>query len=53
MPALWATLAAKGVNVGPRDLLIAAPVVFRSWSVATHDPRGFPEVPGLKVELWE
>jgi predicted nucleic acid-binding protein len=50
---LWATLAAKGTNVGPHDLIIAATAAARGWSVATRDARSFPKVPGLKVELWK
>jgi predicted nucleic acid-binding protein len=50
---LWATLAAKGANIGPHDLLIAATAVGRGWSVATRDARSFPKVPGLEVEIWK
>lgn len=50
---LWATLAAKGTNIGPHDLLIAATALGRAWSVATRDARSFPKVPGLEVEIWK
>ena len=50
---LWATLAAKGVNLGAHDLLIASTALSRDWSVATRDKRTFPKVPGLAVDLWE
>jgi tRNA(fMet)-specific endonuclease VapC len=50
---LWATLAAKGTNIGPHDLLIAATAMGRGWSVATRDTRSFPKVPGLEVEIWK
>jgi predicted nucleic acid-binding protein len=50
---LWATLAAKGTNIGPHDLLIAATALGRAWSVATRDARSFPKVPGLDVEIWK
>jgi tRNA(fMet)-specific endonuclease VapC len=50
---LWATLAAKGTNIGPHDLLIAATAVARGSSVATRDTRSFPKVPGLEVEIWK
>ena len=50
---LWATLAAKGTNIGAHDLIIAATALAHGWSVATQDSRSFPKVPGLKVELWK
>jgi tRNA(fMet)-specific endonuclease VapC len=49
---LWATAAAKGITVGPHDLMIAATAAARGWSVATRDPRSFPKIPGLTVEIW-
>jgi tRNA(fMet)-specific endonuclease VapC len=49
---LWATLAAKGTNIGAHDLIIASTALAHGWSVATQDGRSFPKVPGLKVELW-
>ena len=48
----WAELAAKGVNVGAHDLMIAATALAIGWGVATHDARGFPKIPGLRLARW-
>jgi tRNA(fMet)-specific endonuclease VapC len=49
---LWADLAAKGVNVGAHDLLIAATGVAVGGAIATRDQRSFPRIPGLTVHVW-
>ena len=50
---LWAGLAAKGTNIGPHDLIIAATAVVHACAVATRDQKSFPKIPGLSVEVWE
>jgi len=50
--SLWAQLAAKGVNIGTHDLLIAATALAVGYDVATHDKRSFPKIPGLKLLSW-
>ncbi len=49
---LWAELAAQGVAVGERDLMIAATAIAGGHAVATRDARSFPRVPGLDVRSW-
>jgi predicted nucleic acid-binding protein len=49
---VWAELAARGVAVGERDLLIAATAMARGFAVATRDERSFPRIPGLSVIRW-
>jgi tRNA(fMet)-specific endonuclease VapC len=49
---VWAQLAAKGITVGPHDLLIAATALATSATVATRDERSFPHIPGLTVVRW-
>lgn len=49
---LWAQLAARGVNVGAHDLLIAATAAAAGYSVATRDSRSFAKIPGLTVLTW-
>lgn len=49
---IWAQLAAKGITVGPHDLLIAATALATSATVATRDDRSFPHIPGLTVVRW-
>lgn len=49
---VWAELAARGVTVGERDLLIAATAMARGHRVATRDGRSFPRIPGLDVVIW-
>lgn len=46
---LWACLASRGITVGAHDLLIAATALAHGASVATHDARGFRQIPGLAV----
>ena len=49
---VWAELAARGVAVGERDLLIAATAMARGFTVATRDERSFPKIPGLSMIRW-
>jgi len=49
---VWAGLAAKGVTIGAHDLLIGATALANGYSVATHDLRSFPKIPGLTVTRW-
>jgi len=49
---VWAQLAAKGVTVGPHDLLIAATALATDSTVATRDDRSFPLIPGLSFTRW-
>lgn len=49
---LWARLAAKGVQVGAHDLLIAATAIATGYRVATRDERSFPRIPGLPTVIW-
>jgi len=49
---VWAELAAKGVTVGERDLMIAATAMVRGHRVATRDGRSFPRIPGLDLVTW-
>jgi predicted nucleic acid-binding protein len=49
---VWAELAAKGVSVGERDLLIGATAMARGHSVATRDERSFAKIPGLAIVRW-
>jgi predicted nucleic acid-binding protein len=50
--ALWADLAANGVLVGERDLLIGATAIAHAYDVVTRDQRSFPRIPGLVVVEW-
>lgn len=43
-------LAARGLTVGAHDLVIGATALAVGFSVATHDERRFPLIPGLLVE---
>ena len=49
---LWARLAAKGIQVGAHDLLIAATAIAAGYGVATRDERSFPRIPGLTTAIW-
>jgi tRNA(fMet)-specific endonuclease VapC len=50
--ALWADLAARGVGVGERDLLIGATALAYGYEVVTRDQRSFPRIPGLALVRW-
>jgi predicted nucleic acid-binding protein len=47
--SLWATIAAKGANVGTHDLLIGATAIAAGYRVASRDRRSFGRIPGLEV----
>ncbi len=49
---LWARLAAKGVNIGAHDLLIAATAISIGFDVVTRDRRSFPSIPDLNILSW-
>lgn len=46
---IWATLAARGVQIGAHDLWIAATAVAHGLGVATRDSSHYDRVPGLRV----
>jgi len=45
---LWAELAAKGIDVGPHDLIIAATCLHLDWTLATLNSEEFGRIPGLR-----
>jgi tRNA(fMet)-specific endonuclease VapC len=49
---VWAELAAQGITVGERDLMIAATAMARGYAVAARDERSFPKIPGLALLRW-
>jgi tRNA(fMet)-specific endonuclease VapC len=49
---IWAQLAAKGVHIGAHDLIIGATALAVGRTVATHDLRSFPKIPGLSIARW-
>ena len=49
---LGAELAAKGVAVGPHDLIIASTAVAIDFAVATRGVRSFPRIAGLTLRRW-
>jgi tRNA(fMet)-specific endonuclease VapC len=49
---LGSELAAKGTQVGPHDLIIAATAVSIDFDVATRDLRSFPRISGLTIRRW-
>jgi len=50
--AIRQELEAKGVLIGPNDLIIAATTASRRGTLVTHNTREFKRVPGLKVQDW-
>ena len=46
-------LAGAGTPIGPNDLMIAAIVQCRQFTLVTHNTREFSRVPGLLIEDWE
>jgi len=48
----WALLVAEGVQVGERDLMIAATAIAHGCDVVTRDERSFPRIPGLSARRW-
>jgi tRNA(fMet)-specific endonuclease VapC len=49
---IGAQLSAKGINIGERDLMIAATAMSLGYRVATRDKGSFPRISGLAVEIW-
>jgi tRNA(fMet)-specific endonuclease VapC len=49
---IWADLSARGIVIGPHDLLIGATAIAIGASVATRDLRSFPKIPHLNVTRW-
>lgn len=49
--ALWADLAAKGIQVGAHDLIIGSTALSLGFSVATFNVRHFEKIEGLKIEI--
>lgn len=50
---LRATLALKGMPIGPYDLQIAAITLANECILVTHNTGEFSRIPGLKLEDWE
>lgn len=46
-------LAARGLLIGPNDLLIAAIAVVNNITLVTHNSSEFRRVAGLRIEDWE
>jgi len=49
---LSAELAARGISIGPQDLVIATTAMAQGYRVATRDERSFPQIPGLSLLHW-
>jgi tRNA(fMet)-specific endonuclease VapC len=47
-----AHLAAKGLLIGPHDLLIAGIALANGLTVVTHNTKEFNRVPGLVIDDW-
>ena len=47
-----ALLSAKGMSIGPYDVLIAGQAVARNLILITHNTREFERVPRLRIEDW-
>jgi tRNA(fMet)-specific endonuclease VapC len=48
-----AFLAARGMTIGPYDVLIAGQAVARKMVLVTHNTDELRRVPGLQIEDWE
>jgi tRNA(fMet)-specific endonuclease VapC len=48
-----AFLAARGMTIGPYDVLIAGQAVARNMVLITHNTAEFRRAPGLRIEDWE
>jgi tRNA(fMet)-specific endonuclease VapC len=48
-----ADLAARGLLIGPNDLMIAAIALANSCTLVTHNTAEFSRVPGLVIEDWQ
>lgn len=46
-------LTARGLLIGPNDLLIAATALAHNLILVTHNTAEFGRVPGLKLEDWQ
>jgi tRNA(fMet)-specific endonuclease VapC len=46
-------LSARGLLIGPNDLLIAATALAHHLILVTHNTAEFSRVPGLKLEDWQ
>jgi tRNA(fMet)-specific endonuclease VapC len=46
-------LSARGLLIGPNDLLIAAIALANNLILVTHNTTEFSRVPGLKLEDWQ
>jgi tRNA(fMet)-specific endonuclease VapC len=51
--AVRAFLAARGITIGPYDVLIAGQAVARNLILVTHNTAEFRRAPGLRLEDWE
>ena len=47
--AIGADMAAVGLTIGTHDLWIGASAIANDLGVATHNPRDFRRIPGLRV----
>jgi len=50
---VMAFLAAKGLPIGDRDMLIAGHALSRNEPLVTHNTSEFNRVPGLRIEDWQ
>jgi len=48
---IWASVAKKGLTIGPHDLIIAATAISLDYSVITANRRDFEKIEGLKLEV--
>jgi tRNA(fMet)-specific endonuclease VapC len=48
-----AELVARGVPIGPYDVLIAGQALARDLTLVTHNTREFSRVAGLRIEDWQ
>lgn len=46
-------LSARGLLIGPNDMLIAATALANDLILVTHNTAEFSRVPGLKLEDWQ
>ncbi len=51
--AVRAFLAARGITIGPYDVLIAGQAIARNLILVTHNTAEFRRAPGLRLEDWE
>lgn len=48
-----ADLDARGLPIGPLDIMIAATALIHGLKLVTHNTRDFGRIPGLPLEDWE